>query len=245
MASHYFQILPLYMYLYANILYCCHDLVSHFTWWSSISVFLLAPAEQMAVGETTACTETSDSKWLAITDFSFRIIWFQVSPAQGVLLKSPSAQDMFHAVPGLWPAAVSHCNAACFYCIVTNAKREIELKKSGCISDRTVCELEQLLYADDYRRSGDAHTFNWLYAIDAYWCHTTFSLWRHFRQCPWDLGSAPAERVGQGEVGRFQPWAQVTWLLLGLAVQSPWSSPGGPFLSSCARTGLENSLLAM
>lgn len=157
MASHYFQILPLYMYLNTNILYCCHDLVSHFTWQSSITifVFLLAPAEQMALGEATACPETSDSKWLAITDFSFRIIWFQVSPAQGMLLKSPSAQDTFHAVPGLWPAAVSDCNAACFYCIVSNAKREIELKKSGCISDRTVCELEQLLYADI-----DAHTFN-------------------------------------------------------------------------------------
>lgn len=124
---------------------------------SQCLVFLLAPAEQMALGEATACTETSDSKWLAITDL---IIWFQVSPAEGMLLKSPSAQDTFHAVPGLWPAAVSHCNAACFYCIFSNAKREIELKNSGCISDRTVCELKQLLYADDYWRSRDAHTFN-------------------------------------------------------------------------------------
>jgi len=64
--------------------------------------------------------------------------------------------------------------------------------------------------------------------------HTTFSLWYHFRQCPWDSGSAPAERVGQGEVVGFQPWAQVTWLLLGLAIESPWSA-----------LGLENSLLAM
>ena len=46
-------------------------------------------------------------------------------------------------------------------------------------------------------------------------------------------------------MGRFQPWAQVTWLLLGLAVESPWSALGGPFLSSCARTGLENGLLAI
>jgi len=43
----------------------------------------------------------------------------------------------------------------------------------------------------------------------------------------------PAERVGQGEVGGFQLWAQVTWLLLGLAVESPWSSLAGPFLSMC------------
>ena len=70
---------------------------------------------------------------------------------------------------------------------------------------------------------------NRLYSIDTYWRHTTFSLWCHFQQCPWDLGSAPAERVGQGEVGGFQPWAQVTWLLLGLAVESPWSSPVSHF----------------
>jgi len=42
---------------------------------------------------------------------------------------------------------------------------------------------------------------NRFYAIDAYMHHTTFSLWCNFR---WDFGSAPAERVGQGEVGGFQ-----------------------------------------
>ena len=45
----------------------------------------------------------------------------------------------------------------------------------------------------------------------------------------------PAERVGQGEVSGFQPWAQVTWLLLGLAVENPWSALGGPLLPSCAQ----------
>ena len=29
------------------------------------------------------------------------------------------------------------------------------------------------------------------------------------------------------------------------AVESPWSALGGPFLSSCARTGLEKGLHAM
>ena len=38
--------------------------------------------------------------------------------------------------------------------------------------------------------------------------------------------------------------AQVTWLLLGLAVESPWSALGKTFLS-CAQTVLENGLLAM
>ena len=30
---------------------------------------------------------------------------------------------------------------------------------------------------------------SWLYMIDAYMHHTTFSLWCHFRQCPWDLSA--------------------------------------------------------
>ena len=45
-------------------------------------------------------------------------------------------------------------------------------------------------------------------------------------------------------MGGVQPWVQVTCLLMGLAVESPLSSPAGPFLSSRARTGLENGLLA-
>ena len=86
---------------------------------------------------------------------------------------------------------------------------------------------------------------NLLHAIDAYMNHATFSLWCHFWRCPWDLGSAPAERVGQGEVSEYQHWVQVTWLLLGFAVESPWLALGGLFLSSFAQMGLDNSLLAM
>jgi len=35
-----------------------------------------------------------------------------------------------------------------------------------------------------------------------------------------------SRRVGQGEVGGFQHWTQVTWLHLGLALESPWSALG-------------------
>ena len=63
-------------------------------------------------------------------------------------------------------------------------------------------------------------SLNQLYVIDAYMRHTTFRLWCLFGQCPWDLGSVPAERVGQGEVGGFQHRAQVTWLLLGIAIEA-------------------------
>jgi len=38
---------------------------------------------------------------------------------------------------------------------------------------------------------------------------------------------------------------EATWLPPGLAVESPWSALGGPALSSSAKMGLENGLLAM
>jgi len=50
--------------------------------------------------------------------------------------------------------------------------------------------------------------------------------------------SATAERVGQGEVGGFQPWAHVAELRLGLAVESPWSALGGPFSLLLCTNGL-------
>ena len=37
--------------------------------------------------------------------------------------------------------------------------------------------------------------------------------------------SAPAERVGQGEVGGVTRRVLYTWQLLGLAVKEPWSGP--------------------
>ena len=49
------------------------------------------------------------------------------------------------------------------------------------------------------------------------------------------IGSALAERVGQGEVGGS------TWRLLQLAVEKPWSAPGGPFVCFLAQTGIENA----
>jgi len=94
--------------------------------------------------------------------------------------------------------------------------------------------------------STKADAFNQLYEIDAYMHHTTLSLWCHLQQCPWDLGSAPAKTVGQGEVGGCTWRVQKAWLLLGLAVESPWLALGGPFLSSFAQMGSEkNCLLTM
>jgi len=75
-------------------------------------------------------------------------------------------------------------------------------------------------------------TVNPLYMIDAQIASCTFSLWCHFRQCPWDIDSVPAERAGEKEVGKFEHW-----LPLGFAVESPWSALCGPFLFSFAQIG--------
>jgi len=93
-----------------------------------------------------------------------------------------------------------------------------------------------------------------LYAIDAYMRHTTFSLWCHFQQCPWDLGSAPAERVGQGEIGRFQHWALVVrpiFLLCrgdhsprGMTIAS-WLDSGCGLSHECAQDGCNGTCVKL
>ena len=46
---------------------------------------------------------------------------------------------------------------------------------------------------------------------------------------------------GQGEVGGCTALADSTWWLLQLAVEKPWSAPGGPFVCFLAQTGIENA----
>ena len=48
-----------------------------------------------------------------------------------------------------------------------------------------------------------------------------------FRQCPWEIGSATAERVGQREV--HPEGANSMAVSLGSAVERSWSALGGPF----------------
>ena len=50
-----------------------------------------------------------------------------------------------------------------------------------------------------------------------------------FRQCPWEIGSATAERAGQGEVGGCTRRVQTAWPCLGSAIERSWSALGGPF----------------
>jgi len=77
--------------------------------------------------------------------------------------------------------------------------------------------------------------------------HANFN---QFCQYPWDLGSAPPERVGQGEVGvccntrlRNGPPSANQGLSTTMAEAVMLSQPS--FLSSFAWMGLENSLLVM
>ena len=55
-----------------------------------------------------------------------------------------------------------------------------------------------------------------------------------FWQCPWEIGSATAERAGQGEVGGCTRRVQTAWPCLGSAVERSWSALGGPFPSILA-----------
>ena len=55
------------------------------------------------------------------------------------------------------------------------------------------------------------------------------------------IGSALAERVGQGEVGGSTALPDSAWWRLQLPVEKPWSMTGGPFVCFLAQTGVENA----
>ena len=59
------------------------------------------------------------------------------------------------------------------------------------------------------------------------------------------IGSAPAEMVGQGEVGGCHLEGDSACWLWQLAVEKHWSMPGGPFFCFLAQMGLENTLFAL
>ena len=60
--------------------------------------------------------------------------------------------------------------------------------------------------------------FSYFLPNDCIWRRETFS---HFWQCPWDWGSAWAERVGQGEVDGCTWRVQTAWPCLSLPVERP------------------------
>ena len=54
------------------------------------------------------------------------------------------------------------------------------------------------------------------------------------------IGSALAERVGQGEVGGYTTLADSAWWLLQLAIERAWSALYGPSFCFLVQMGVEN-----
>ena len=76
---------------------------------------------------------------------------------------------------------------------------------------------------------------------DAFWHRQFLAACYQLAQSVLKIGSALAERVRQGEVGGCTALADSAWRLLQLAVEKPWSAPGGPFVWFLAQTGVENA----
>ena len=76
---------------------------------------------------------------------------------------------------------------------------------------------------------------------DAFWRCQFLAACYQLAQSVLKIGSALAERVGQGEVGGCTALADSAWWPLQLPVEKPWSMPGGPFVCLLAQTGIENA----
>ena len=74
------------------------------------------------------------------------------------------------------------------------------------------------------------YAFNPLPTNDAIWRRQILAACYQLAQSVLKIGSALAERVGQGEVGGCTALADSAWRRLQLPVEKPWSMPGGPFV---------------
>ena len=75
---------------------------------------------------------------------------------------------------------------------------------------------------------------------DDYSCHRNSAARYQLAQSVLKIGSALAERVGQGEVGGCTALADSAWLLLQLAIERAWSALDGPFFCFLVQTSIEN-----
>ena len=73
---------------------------------------------------------------------------------------------------------------------------------------------------------------------DAIWRRQFLAACYQLAQSVLKIGSALAERVGQGEIGGCTALADSAWRPLQLPVEKPWSMPGGPFVCFLAQTGI-------
>ena len=77
------------------------------------------------------------------------------------------------------------------------------------------------------------------FGIVRFWPHVIS--WRN----PFLVGSALAERVGQGEVDLYTAMHDSAWWRLQLLVEKPWSMTSGPFVCFLAQAGVENALFVL
>ena len=83
--------------------------------------------------------------------------------------------------------------------------------------------------------------FNPLTTDDDFWRHQILAACYQLAQSILKIGSALAERVGQGEVGGCTALADSAWRRLQLPVEKLWSMLGGPFVCFLAQTGVEKA----
>ena len=82
--------------------------------------------------------------------------------------------------------------------------------------------------------------FNPLTTNDDYSSHQNSAACYQLAQSVLKIGSALAERVGQGEVGGCTALANSAWRLSQLAIERAWSALYGPFICFLVQTGIEN-----
>ena len=73
---------------------------------------------------------------------------------------------------------------------------------------------------------------------DVFWHRLTLAACYQLAQSVLKIGSVLAKRVGEGEVCVCTCLGDSSWRLLQLAVENPWSVPGGPFVCFLKQMGI-------
>ena len=87
---------------------------------------------------------------------------------------------------------------------------------------------------------GPDTAFNPLTTDDAFWRRQILATCYQLVQSVLKIGSALAERVGQGEVGGSTALADRAWRLLQLAIEKAWSALDGLLFCLLVQMGVEN-----
>ena len=93
--------------------------------------------------------------------------------------------------------------------------------------------------------SSQSLDLNHLTTNDDYSRHRNSAACYQLAQSVLKIGSALAERVGQGEVGGCTALADSAWRLLQLAIERAWSALDGPFFCFLVQTSVENGAFTL